>query len=61
MGHADVKQTATYLNATASGLHDSMARFGTTPPWQSVAIEPQIEQQPDCHNERAPQPQATIN
>ena len=39
LGHADVKQTATYLNAERVGLHDSMKRFGTTPAWQSVAID----------------------
>jgi hypothetical protein len=35
LGHADVKQTATYLNAENVGLHDSMKRFGTTPAWHS--------------------------
>ena len=36
LGHADVKQTATYLNAERVGLHDSMKRFGTTPSWLQV-------------------------
>jgi integrase len=36
LGHADVKQTATYLNAERVGLHESMKRFGTAPAWQSA-------------------------
>ena len=40
LGHADVKQTATYLNAERVGLHESMKRFGTAPSWQSVATRP---------------------
>jgi len=39
LGHADVKQTATYLNAERVGLHESMKQFGTAPGWESVAIE----------------------
>jgi integrase len=31
LGHADLKQTSTYLNVTRAGLHDSMRRFGTMP------------------------------
>jgi len=27
LGHANVSQTSTYLNATRIGLHDSMRRF----------------------------------
>ena len=61
LGHADVKQTATYLNATNLGLHDSMQRFGTTPAWQSVAIEAPVEQRPDGHDDATPSPQPTIN
>ena len=30
LGHADLKQTSTYLNVTRTGLRDSMRRFGTT-------------------------------
>ena len=29
LGHADLKQTSTYLNVTRLGLHDSMRRFST--------------------------------
>ena len=61
LGHADVKQTATYLNAERVGLHDSMKRFGTTPPWQSVAIAPVGEQQSPRHDEASKAPQPTIN
>lgn len=61
LGHLDAKQTATYLNAERVGLHDSMKRFGTTPSWQSVAKAAPIEQQPDCHEQTASEPQPTIN
>ena len=44
LGHADVKQTSTYLNSGNVGLHDSMKRHGTTPAWQSVSIAPAGEQ-----------------
>ena len=33
LGHADLKQTSTYLNVTQTGLQESMRRFGTTPDW----------------------------
>jgi hypothetical protein len=39
LGHADVKQIATYLNAERVGLYESMKWFGTAPLWQSVAKE----------------------
>ena len=29
LGHADLKQTSTYLNVTQVGLQDFMRRFGT--------------------------------
>jgi hypothetical protein len=38
LGHADVKQTATYLNAERVGLHESMKRSGLRHrgnPWQT--------------------------
>jgi integrase len=31
LGHADLKQTSTYLNVTRTGLQDSMRRFGLQP------------------------------
>jgi len=46
LGHADVKQIATYLNAQRVGLYESMKRFGTAPLWQSVAKETLKEQPP---------------
>ena len=61
LGHADVKQTATYLNAERVGLHDSMKRFGTTPAWQSVAKAADAEQPPSSHDDQTSQPQPTIN
>jgi len=41
VGHADLKQTSTYLNVTRVGLQESMRRFGTEP-LHSVASEPEI-------------------
>jgi hypothetical protein len=31
LGHANLSQTSTYLNATSTGMQDSMRRFGTQP------------------------------
>ena len=45
LGHADLKQTSTYLNVTQVGLQDSMRRFGTQP-LQAVASEPESEHPP---------------
>lgn len=38
LGHANLSQTSTYLNATRTGLQDSMRRFGGAS-LQSVAME----------------------
>jgi len=51
LGHPDVKQIATYLNAERVGRYESMKRFGTAPLWQSVAKEtlkkqPRISREP---------------
>jgi integrase len=61
LGHSDVKQTATYLNAERVGLHDSMKRFGTKPSWQSVAITDATEQPTSSHDEQADEQQVTVN
>ena len=60
LGHADVKQTATYLNAERVGLHDSMKRFGTTPAWQSRGNTGATEQPPSSHDDPSSQPQPSI-
>ena len=61
LGHADVKQTATYLNAERVGLHESMKRFGTAPSWQSVANATPEEQPPTSHDAVDATPQQTVN
>jgi hypothetical protein len=61
LGHADVKQTATYLNAERVGLHESMKRFGTAPSWQSVANGATEEQPPSGHRSGETTPQPTVN
>lgn len=61
LGHADVKQTATYLNAERVGLHESMKRFGTAPSWQSVANATPGEQPPTSHDAVDATPQQTVN
>jgi integrase len=61
LGHADVKQTAPYLNAERVGLHESMKRYGTTPAWQSVAKRAAREHPSDSHADQAPHPQPTVN
>jgi integrase len=61
LGHADAKQTATYLNSNRLGLHESMKRYGTRPAWQTVAIDPVVEHEPSSHETVATDPQLTIN
>jgi hypothetical protein len=45
LGHANISQTDTYLNAGRLGLHESMARFDDFRD-KLVANEPPIEQRP---------------
>lgn len=47
LGHADLKQTSTYLNVTRTGLQDSMRRFG-------VQREPDVP--PRSNAPEGPQP-----
>lgn len=56
LGHADLKQTSTYLNATVKGIEDSMRRHDEARGLlQSVAHAPQTAPVLDC-NEDAPSP-----
>lgn len=48
LGHANLSQTSTYLNAQATGLQDSMRRFGTAP-LQTVASDAAGELGPLCN------------
>jgi integrase len=60
LGHADLKQTSTYLNVTQIGLQDSMRRFGTQP-LQAVASEPASEHPPAGNEQPTKLPQVTVN
>lgn len=61
LGHADLKQTSTYLNATVQGIEESMRRMDAARALQSVAIEPAIEHRPDCNDDDSPAPNALVN
>ena len=52
LGHADLKQTSTYLNATVKGIEDSMRKLDEQRAiLQSVAIEPETEHRPECNDD----------
>jgi integrase len=52
LGHADVKTTGIYLNATATGLHDSIRRFDESRQiCKEIAIEAQTEHPSHCNDE----------
>ena len=59
LGHADLKQTSTYLNVTRVGLQDSMKRFGTAP-LHSVAPEADQEHPAACNTPAASETQVTM-
>ena len=60
LGHADLKQTSTYLNVTQVGLQDSMRRFGTQP-FQAVANEPESEHPLTGNDQPTKSEQETVN
>jgi integrase len=60
LGHADLKQTSTYLNVTRVGLQDSMKRFGTAP-LHSVAPGAEQEHPAACNEPAANETQMTVN
>jgi Phage integrase family len=60
LGHADLKQTSTYLNVTRVGLQDSMRRFGTAPLY-SVARAADQEHPSTCNEASASGDQVTVN
>jgi len=60
LGHADLKQTSTYLNVTRVGLQDSMKRFGTAP-LHSVAPEADQEHPAACNETTPTNDQVTVN
>ena len=50
LGHADLKQTSTYLNVTQAGLQESMAAYTGGIALPSVAIEATQEPQPNRYD-----------
>ena len=58
LGHADLKQTSTYLNATVQGIEESMRKMDEQRGLlQSVANAPTIAPLPVCNN----QGEVTVN
>ena len=58
LGHADLKQTSTYLNATVQGIEESMRKMDEQRGLlQSVANAPTIGPLPVCND----QGEATVN
>jgi integrase len=62
LGHADVKTTGIYLNATAPGLHESIRRFDEArESCKEDATETAIATRPDCIGEGASDAKPLIN
>jgi integrase len=62
LGHANLAQTSTYLNATRVGLHDSMRRFEVSRlPLQSVATTQEIDHRPDCNEQDVQRTETPVN
>jgi integrase len=62
LGHANVSQTSTYLNATRVGLHESMRRFEVIPPGcNPVAIDAQTDLSRDCNEVTPDRAQPLVN
>jgi integrase len=60
LGHANIAQTSTYLNATRVGLQDAMRRLDASR-CNPVAIQRQIERAPDCNVEVGESNQELVN
>jgi len=62
LGHANVSQTSTYLNATRIGLHDSMRRFEVIPSGcNPVTTEIQTDPSRDCNEDRVSESEVIVN
>jgi hypothetical protein len=53
LGHANISQTDTYLNAASMGLHESMRRYDAAR-CKPVAIEAPIEHRPVSNEKTEP-------
>jgi len=62
LGHANLAQTSTYLNATRIGLHESMRRFEAIPAGcNPVAKNEGIEHRLNCNEESASVSEVPVN
>jgi hypothetical protein len=60
LGHANIAQTSTYLNATKVGLQDAMRRLDASR-CNPVAKKPETEHPPLGYGETSDRAQATVN
>jgi len=60
LGHANISQTSTYLNATRIGLQDSMRRLDDSR-CKLVANEATAERAPHCNEDTENAPQPLVN
>lgn len=62
LGHADLKQTSTYLNATVQGIEESMRQMDVKRGYlQSVAQTPETAPRPDCNDAQPEAANVLIN
>jgi hypothetical protein len=62
LGHADLKQASTYLNATVAGIEESMRRLDQPRGLlQSVAIEPATDPLRNCNTDQQPTAKELVN
>ena len=52
LGHANLSQSSTYLNATVKGIEDSMRKLNAHRELQSVAPETSIEHRPESNDSK---------
>ncbi len=62
LGHANLTQTSTYLNATVAGIEESMRKMDAQRGYlQSVAQAPKSAPRPDCNDEQAEAANVLVN
>lgn len=61
LGHADLKTTSRYINATTQGLHESMKKFGTGQPLHELAHEVSTDPQSVGNENPATSAKSAVN